>query len=91
MAKDLKNLQKTTKEIKHKSVPNARMLRMLSKKFKVYVINEYNTSKLNCKTKEENTNLKHNVTKNHKVDTIEEIQQIHRVLTYKMSNGRRLF
>jgi hypothetical protein len=68
---------------------------MLSKKFKVYVINEYNTSKLNCKTKEENTNLKHNVTKlitkNHKVETIEEIQQIHRVLTYKMSNGMRLF
>lgn len=43
--------------IKHKSVPNIGLLRLLRKRFKVYLINEYNTSKKNCKTLEDNKNL----------------------------------
>lgn len=70
--------------IKRISVPNDRMLKLLSKKFKVYLINEFNTSKINCKTKEINTNLKCKV-----VDgTTTKIREIHRVLTYKM--GKRM-
>jgi len=46
-----------TSGIKHKSVPNIGLLRLLRKRFQVYLINEFNTSKKNCKTLVDNKNL----------------------------------
>ncbi|MDD4000928.1 MAG: hypothetical protein PHX62_08585 [Bacilli bacterium] len=71
--------------IKHISVPNVGLLRTLRKKFKVCLINEFKTSKLDCHSLEECKNLE---VKRVNADGKEEIKSIHRVLTFKMSNGR---
>ncbi|AYV77714.1 MAG: hypothetical protein Edafosvirus1_45 [Edafosvirus sp.] len=49
------NTQK--KRIKRISVPGASLRRLLKENFRMYMINEYNTSKLNYKTEEETKNL----------------------------------
>jgi hypothetical protein len=76
--------------IKHKSVPNIGLLRLLRKRFQVYLINEYNTSKKNCKTLADNKNLvckcnpnkreikKHNL-ENDKIREINEKNIINRI------------
>ena len=42
-------------------MPNAGMKKLLSKRFKVYLINEYNTSKLYYKTEEECKKLRREI------------------------------
>lgn len=63
------------------STPNLRIKKLLKTHFKVYDLDEYNTSKLNCYTKQENKNLylpdKNNI-----------YRELHSVLTYQMENNR---
>ena len=56
------------------------------KHFKVYNIDEYNTSKLHHKTEEECGNLYH--IDNNKDKNKREKRKIHAVLTYKMENNK---
>ena len=73
------------KGLKTISTPKIGIKRLLKRRFEVYHINEFNTSKLNCYTEKENSNLK--VTyKNSKNE--EKEKSLHSVLTYKMSNNR---
>ncbi|AYV83137.1 MAG: hypothetical protein Hyperionvirus4_102 [Hyperionvirus sp.] len=67
--------------IKRISTPGIGLRRLLARHFKVYLMDEYRTSKLNHKTEEENSNLE-------LPDKKRKIRKIHSVLTYKMSNGR---
>jgi hypothetical protein len=63
------------------STPNIRLKRKLKEEFKVYNIDEYKTSIINCKTKERNENL-------YLKDKKGEYRKIHSILTFKMSNKR---
>jgi len=61
------------------------MKKLLSKRFEVYLIDEYNTSKLFNKTGKEGENMKQTIRytkegKEHKYD-----RQIHSIFTFKMS------
>ncbi len=62
------------------STPGVGFRKMLSKKFKVHLLGEYNTSKLSYKTDKETTKLK--LHKNG------ELCELYPVLTYQMGNGR---
>jgi len=54
----------------------------LSTRFTIYMIDEYRTSLINCKTGEENENL-------YLPDKQGTLRKIHSILTYKMENGRQ--
>ena len=56
------------------------------KNFKLYNIDEYNTSKLHHEAEEECKNLYH--IDNNKNKNKREIRKIHAVLTYKMENNK---
>ena len=62
------------------STPCLGFKRMLSKRFKVHQLDEYNTSKLSCKTLKETNNLSLYINGDYR--------ELHSVLTYKMGNGR---
>ena len=68
------------------STPSTRYKKLLMKHFKVYNIDEYNTSKLHHKTEEECGNLYH--IDNNKDKNKREKRKIHAVLTYKMENNK---
>ena len=76
----------TTKGIRRISMPNMGMKKMLSKRFKVYLLDEFKTSKLCWKTKTEGYKLK--VTDKYIKDgkEIKSEREIHSLLTLKMSN-----
>ena len=63
------------------STPNLRLKRLIADHFIVYNLDEYNTSKINCYTKKENSNLWLPDKKN-------KSRKIHSVLTYQMENNR---
>ena len=63
------------------STPGIGLKRYLASKFKVYDIDEFRTSKLNCKTGNVNGNL-------YLPDKEGKSHKIHSVLTYKMENNR---
>ena len=63
------------------STPNLKLKKIIKKNFKVYDLDEYNTSKINCYTLKENKNL-------WLPDRLEKSRKLHSVLTYKMDNKR---
>jgi len=75
-----------TKGIKRISMPNMGMKKLLSKRFNVYLIDEFNTSKLCWKTKTEGNKLKviNKYIKDNK--EIKSERLIHSLLTFKMGN-----
>jgi hypothetical protein len=70
------------------STPNLRVKKLLERRFEVYLINEYNTSKLYHKTEEEGKNLtiKKEITIKEEKKVVQ--QKIHAILTFKMSEKR---
>ena len=74
-----------TMPIKRISTPGIGMRRLLAKHFELYLVDEYNSSKLNYKTEEpcENLYLKIANKKGEKI-----LRRIHSILTYQMSNKR---
>ena len=74
--------------IKHASMPNMGLRRILAKRFRVYTIDEFNTSKLYHKTEEEGEKLKLDVKKVTKGKVVHEEKQkeMHSILTFKTSN-----
>jgi hypothetical protein len=65
--------------MKYISTSNKQMVKLLSKKFKVFLIDEYRTSKLYHKNDSEGTNLI--------VQTKKGEKKLHSVLTFKMGNN----
>lgn len=63
------------------STPNLGLKRELQKNFKVYNVDEYKTSLINSKTKQENENM-------HLPDENGKIRLKHSILTYQMENNR---
>jgi hypothetical protein len=63
------------------STPNLSLKRKLQERFKVYDIDEYRTSCLNCKTEELCNNL-------YLPDKTNKVRKMHSILTYKMENKR---
>jgi len=61
------------------------MKKLLSKKFKVYLLDEFNTSKLCWKTKKEGNKLKITNTYEKNGKKYESKREIHSLLTFKMS------
>jgi hypothetical protein len=74
--------------IKRISTPGASILRLLSEHFEVYLVNEYNTSKLCYVTEEETENLVIRKSEAITLEDQEESKKLHSVLTYKMENNR---
>ena len=82
-------------KIKYISTPNLRMKKLLEKRFEVYLIDEFRTSKLYNKTKEEGKNMiikeekkkikytKRGEKKEQEIKTIN--KKMHSILTFKMS------
>jgi hypothetical protein len=70
------------------SMPNSGMKKLLSKRFRVYLIDEYRTSMLHHKTEEKMENLKKKITyeKDGKEKTY--TKKIHSILTFQMGRGR---
>ena len=66
------------------STPGIGFKRLMARKFKINIIDEFNTSKLNFKTLEESKNLKVNSIIKNKPKKI----SLYAVFTYKMSNRR---
>jgi len=64
------------------STPNNRLKIKLSTRFTIYMIDEFRTSLINCKTGKENENL-------YLPDKQGTLRKIHSILTYKMENGRQ--
>ena len=67
-------------KIKLISVPNLGIKRLLKKHFKVFILDEFRSSIINCKTNKVHSNMK--LTFNKKV------RKIHSIFTYKMENKR---
>jgi len=63
------------------STPNLRLKKIIKKEYKTYSIDEYNTSKINYKTEEENENI-------YLPDKTGKSRKIHSILTYKTENKR---
>jgi hypothetical protein len=63
------------------STPNLTLKRKLSEHFRIYNLDEYRTSKLNCKTEEINNNL-------YLPDKKKQIRKLHSVLTYQTEKNR---
>lgn len=74
--------------IKGMSMPNIGMKRLLSKRFEVYLIDEFNTSKINYKTHEEQEHLKLCVEVKQDNKIVKKVKEIYSVLTYQMDNKR---
>ncbi len=72
--------------IRKMSMPNKRLIRLLATRFKVFLIDEYKTSKIHYKTKTELKNLEitKEVTINGEIKKYKEKK--HQILTYKMGN-----
>jgi hypothetical protein len=68
--------------IKGLSMPNMGFRRLLSKRFEVYTLDEYKTSKINCYTGETNEHLKIPIKINKEIV----LKELYPVFTYKMSN-----
>lgn len=68
--------------LKYISTPNLGLKRKLSEYIKIFNIDEFRTSKLNCYTEEENSNL-------YLPDKKGEMRKIHSILTYQMDRGTR--
>jgi len=70
------------------STPNLRIKKLLEERFEVYLINEYNTSKLFHKTEKKGDNLQ--IPIEYEKDGIKKVahKKIHSVLTFKTSKGR---
>jgi hypothetical protein len=64
------------------STPNLGLKRKLNKHFKVYNLNEFRTSLLNCKTENKCENL-------YLPDKKDVIRKLHLVLRYQTENNRR--
>jgi hypothetical protein len=71
-------------KIRKISTPNIGMKKLLSKRFEVYLIDEFNTSKLHYKTEEETENMK--IEKEYEKDgkIFKYTKKIHSILTFKM-------
>jgi hypothetical protein len=79
---------KKNSPIKYISTPNLHMKKLLSKRFKVYLIDKYCTSKLYHRNCSEGENMK--VTKKIESKILSEKKvnyELHSVLTFKMSNN----
>jgi hypothetical protein len=63
------------------STPNKGLKKILTNNFTVYSIDEFRTSKLNCKTEEVNENLCLPDRKN-------KLREMHSILTFQMENNR---
>lgn len=63
------------------STPNLGLKRKLGEHFKIYNLDEYRTSKLNCKTEEVNGNL-------YLPDKKKHVRKLHSVLTYQTEKNR---
>jgi hypothetical protein len=63
------------------STPNLGLKRKLGEHFKIYSLDEFRTSMLNCKTEEKNDNLYYTDKKN-------KIRKLHSVLTYQTQSNR---
>ena len=63
------------------STPNKGLKKILTTNFTVYSIDEFRTSKLNCKTEEVNENL-------YLPDRKNKLREIHSILTFQMENNR---
>ena len=63
------------------STPNKGLKKILTDNFTVYSIDEFRTSKLNCKTEEVNENL-------YLPDRKNKLREMHSILTFKMENNR---
>jgi hypothetical protein len=63
------------------STPNKGLKKILTDNFTVYSIDEFRTSKLNCKTEEVNENISLPDRKN-------KLREIHSILTFQMENNR---
>jgi len=73
--------------IKGMSSPNMGIKRLLSKRFEVYLVDEYNTSKINHLSKEEMKHLELKIKYKDNMNKIKEYsKEIYSVFTYKMSN-----
>jgi hypothetical protein len=68
------------------STPSSRYKKILMKNFKLYNIDEYNTSKIHYKTEEECKNFYH--IDNNKTKEKRKMRKIHAVLTYKMEHKK---
>jgi hypothetical protein len=74
--------------IKGISTPNIGMKRLLKKRFEVYLIDEFNTSKINHETHKEQEHLKISVDVKQDGKIIKKVREIYSVLTYQMRNKR---
>ena len=77
-------------KIRRISMPNMGMKKLLEKRFKVYLIDEYNTSSLSWQTKEktENAKIKITIKKGGEEETL--IKKLYAVLSSKMSKSTGL-
>lgn len=66
--------------IKHISTPGVGFRRMLSERFRVHLVDEFKTSKVNCYTGDDNANMKMKVNG--------KIRKMHAILTYTMTHKR---
>ena len=66
--------------IKLISVPNLGIKRLLKKHFKVFILDEFRTSIINCKTDKVHSNMK--------LMFNDKVRNIHSIFTYKMENKR---
>ena len=74
-----------TMAIKRISMPGKHLRRLLAAHFPVYLLDEFNTSKLNHVTEEACENLELVV----EINGENKSRRLHSVLTYKMQNGRK--
>jgi hypothetical protein len=76
--------------VNYMSTPNMGLRRKLEEHFKVYLIDEHNTSKINCKTHQKNENLVLPIEVTNKVTKVKRIvnKEIYSIFTYKMIDNR---
>lgn len=74
-------------KVNYISTPNTALKNKLSEHFEVYLIDEYNTSKINYKTEEENKNLELGITNNKTNEKM--VKTMHSIFTYKMSKNSK--
>jgi hypothetical protein len=74
--------------IKGMCMPNMGMKRLLKKRFEVYLIDEFNTSKINYVTHKEQEHLKIPITFKREGVSVTKVKEIYSILTYQMLNKR---
>ena len=72
-------------KIKRISSPNAGMKKIMAKRFEVYLIDEYNTSRLHHKTSKEGKNMKKTTKYEENGKIYEHVKSIHSIFTFKTS------